>query len=214
LQDGSCTITCDETAEATVFETVDLRTVEWLPCSRRARRFVPLDLCPIFTKSKQKPCLKYYKSSEHFIKAYANDATLISDSLETHTKVLQQVDQKALDLDLSFKPSKCVSFLFDGNNRSDQGIELSGGITKSITEKGTKFLGKSLEVSLSATKAVANKKLCGLLSDLLSATDVLPVRGEYKLWLYHNYIVSLLRFHLSVDAVTKGAVTNMENMAT
>ena len=55
--------------------------------------------------------------------------------------MLQQVDQRAFDLDLSFKPSKCVSFLFDG---SDQGIELSGGITKSITEKGTKFLGNPL----------------------------------------------------------------------
>jgi len=43
---------------------------------------------------------------------------------------------------------------------------------------------------------------------------VLPVRGEYKLWLYRNYIVSLLRFHLSVDAVTKGTVTKMENLAT
>ena len=124
------------------------------------------------------------------------------------------VDQKALELDLSFKPSKCVSFLFDGNNHSDQGIELSGGVTKSITASGTKFLGKSLEVSLSVTKTVTNKKLGSLLSDLLSATDVLPVRGEYKLWLYHNYIVSLIRFHLSVDAVTKGAVTNMENVAT
>jgi len=69
-------------------------------------------------------------------------------------------------------------------------------------------------VSLSATKAAANKKLCGLLSDLLSTTDVLPVWGEYKLWLYRNYIVSLLRFHLLVDVVMKGAVTNMENMAT
>jgi len=93
LQDGFCTITYDETAKATVFETVDLRTVEWLPCSRRARRFVPLHLCLVSTKSKQKPCLKYYKSSEHSIKAYADDATLISDCLETHTKVLQQVDQ-------------------------------------------------------------------------------------------------------------------------
>jgi len=46
--------------------------------------------------------------------AYAYDATLISDCLETHTKVLQLVDQQATDLDLSFKPSKCVSYLFDG----------------------------------------------------------------------------------------------------
>ena len=68
--------------------------------------------------------------------------------------VLQQMDQKAADLE--FKPSKCVSYLFDGSHHSRQGIELSGGITKSITEGGTKFLGKSLEVSLSATKSVAN----------------------------------------------------------
>jgi len=36
---------------------------------------------------------------EHSIKAYADDATLISDSLEVHASVLQQVDQNAADLD-------------------------------------------------------------------------------------------------------------------
>ena len=61
------------------------------------------------------------------------------------------------------------------------------------------FLGKSLEVSLSATKRAASKKMCDVLFRLLSTTDLLPIRGEYKLWLYRNYIVSLLRFHLSVD---------------
>ena len=67
-----------------------------------------------------------------------------------------------------------------------------------------------MHVSSSATKFVANKKLSSLLSDLLSATDVLPVYGEYKLWLYHNYIVSLLRFHLSVDAVTPAVTLSLE----
>jgi len=103
--------------------------MKWLPCSHRARRFVPLHLCPVSTKSKQKPCLKYYKSSEHSIKAYADDATLISDCLETHTKVLQQVDQKAL----------CVSFLFGGNNHSDQGIELSGVLLNQSLRRALSF---------------------------------------------------------------------------
>ena len=75
-------------------------------------------------------------------------------------------------------------------------------------------MGKSLEVSLSATKSVANKKMCNLLSYLLSTIDVLPIQGEYKFWLYRNYVISLLRFHLSVDAFTKGSVTKMENMTT
>ena len=37
FQDGSCTIVYDETTEATVSETIDLKTVEWLPCSQRAK---------------------------------------------------------------------------------------------------------------------------------------------------------------------------------
>ena len=126
----------------------------------------------------------------------------------------QTIDQRAKDLDLSFKPVKCVSHLFDGRHHMQQGIQLSGGSTRLITGGGTMFLGKSLEVSLSATKKAASKKMCDVLSRLLSTTDLLPIRGEYKLWLYRNYIVSLLRFHLSVDSVTTGAITKMENIAT
>jgi len=88
-----------------------------------SKQFVPLNSTPLTTKSKQKPCLKYFKSSKYSIKVYADDATLISDCLEMHIKVLQQIDQKAiLDLDLSFKSSKCVSHLYDGNHHSGQGI--------------------------------------------------------------------------------------------
>lgn len=53
------------------------------------------------------------KILKHSIKAHADGATLIYDCLETHTKVLKQVDQKALNLDLLFKLSKYVSYLFD-----------------------------------------------------------------------------------------------------
>ena len=212
--DYSCKIIYDDSLDVTVTEIVDFRSVEWLPCSGRAKKFVPLDSTPSTFKSKRKPCLKHYRSSQHSVKAYADDATLISDCLETHTKVLQIIDQKAQNLDLSFKLVKCVSYLFDGSRVLQSGVELSGGTTRSITENGTKFLGKSLDVSLSATKKAASKKMCDLLSRLLSSTDLLPVRGEYKLWLYRNYIVSLLRFHLSVDSITTRAVSKMENIAT
>ena len=58
------------------------------------------------------------------------------------------------------------------------------------------------------------KRLMHCLISSVSAVDMLPICGEYKLWLYHNYIVSLLRFHLSVDAITKCAITKLENLAT
>ena len=52
------------------------------------------------------------------------------------------------------------------------------------------------------------------LTSLLSATDSLCVHGEYKLWIYRNYIVSLLRFHLGVDAVSNRTVSQLESTAT
>jgi len=45
-------------------------------------------------------------------------------------------------------------------------------------------------------------------SDLLSATYILHIHGEYKLWTYHNYILLLLCFHLVVSAVTPTALSN------
>ena len=53
------------------------------------------------------------------------------------------------------------------------------------------------------------------LSELLEATDALSIHGEYKLWIYRNYIYpSLLRFHLGADAVPPSAISKMESMAT
>jgi len=52
------------------------------------------------------------------------------------------------------------------------------------------------------------------LTHLLTCTDTLPIRGEYKLWIYRNYIISLLRFHLCVDAVSSGTISKLESIAT
>ena len=49
---------------------------------------------------------------------------------------------------LVLKHSKCTSYLLDGHHHSREGIQLSGGSTRSVTYGGTKFLGKSLDVSL------------------------------------------------------------------
>jgi len=214
FRDGSCKLVYDDNSNATISEIVDLHSVEWTPCAKRAKRYVPMDCAPRSLLRRWKPSTKFYASSEHSVKGYADDATLISVSMEAHTSVLQQIDQKASDLDLSFKPSKCVSYLFDGHKLIKEGIQLSGGSTRAITDGGTKFLGKSLDFSLSATKAAAKKKMSDKLSYLLSTVDSLPIRGEYKLWLYRNYVISLLRFHLSVDAITKGTITKLENLAT
>ena len=205
----------DDTPNAIVSEIVDLRSVDWMPCANRAKRFVPIDCTLKSLKSKWKSSVKCFSLVNILSRAtYADDATLISNSLEAHVSVLQKIDQKATDLDLSFKSSKCVSYLFNGHIHRKEGISLYGGSTRSITEGITKFLGKSLDVSLMATETAVKKKMTDKLCHLLSTVDTLPIRGEYKLWLYRNCIVSLLQFHLSVDTITRGANTKLENLAT
>ena len=49
---------------------------------------------------------------------------------------------------------------------------------------------------------------------MLTVSDVLSVCGEYKLWNYCNYILSLLHFHLSVDTVTQSIISKVESMTT
>ena len=89
---------------------------------------------------------------EHSLKGYADDVTLLSCDIDVHKSVLQMIYLRAADLDLTFKPSKCISFLFDGSRIVPKGLPLSKGTTSSITEGQTKFLGKLIDVSLSATK--------------------------------------------------------------
>jgi len=61
---------------------------------------------------------------EYSLKGYADDVTLISSDINAHKYVLQTIDMRAADLDLSFKPSKCVSFLFDGTKVMQNGLTL------------------------------------------------------------------------------------------
>jgi len=46
FQDGSCKLVYDDNSNVSVFEIVDLNSVEWMPCAKRAKRYVPLDCAP------------------------------------------------------------------------------------------------------------------------------------------------------------------------
>ena len=155
--DGSCKIVYCDNNDCEVSEIVNLNTVEWKPCSKRARKFVPLHSNPATVRGNWKSSPKLVESTEHSVKGYADDVTILSNNIDTHVSVLQTVDQRVGDMDLSFKPTKCVSYLFDGIKQFQNGIPLSKGTTRSIIEGGTKFLGKLIDVSLSATKKAANK---------------------------------------------------------
>ena len=68
-----------------------------------------------------------------------------------------------------------VYYLFNGIKHLQKGVPLSKGTTRSITERGTKFLVKLINVSPSATKKAANKCMITRLTELLTVTGVLII---------------------------------------
>jgi len=108
--DGSCT---DNDCE--VSEVINLTAVG-KPCSRKS---VPLHGNPAIAKSNWKSSPKLVDSTEYM-------RTLIFNDFDTHVSELQTVDKRAVDLDLSFKPAKCVSYLFDSQTFTERYTFIEG----------------------------------------------------------------------------------------
>ena len=156
-----------------ISETLNLRSADWLPRSKRAKRYVCFNCSLKTLTSKTSP--KYFSSMEHSVKACDIDFWFLGGS---YLKLIRKLQTWTCLLTLPSVFLLCLMVTVMGKNFKE-GIQLSGGCTKSLTEGGTRFLGKLLEVSLKATKVAANKKMIDLLSQLLSATDLLSICGEY-----------------------------------
>ena len=78
---------------------------------------------------------KFTLSAPHKVKAYADDLSIISDSLEEHPETVQTIDQLLREIDLMIRPDKCVTQVFDEKKilKTHQ-IQLIDGWTKSIYE--------------------------------------------------------------------------------
>ena len=56
-------------------------------------------------------------SKAHKAKGFADDFSVLS-STKDHAAALQTIDKHCLDVDLTLKPCKCVSFVYDGKKGS------------------------------------------------------------------------------------------------
>ena len=65
-------------------------------------------------KPKVSQAPKFTLSMPHKAKAYAEDLSIISSSLDEHTDSVQTIDQRAWEIDLIIRQDKCVTLVFDG----------------------------------------------------------------------------------------------------
>ena len=78
--DGSCKIIHCVDNNSAAFEVVNLNTVEWKPCSKRAWQFVAFQNVPATTKVNWKTSPNLVDSIKLSVKGYADDIAIISNA--------------------------------------------------------------------------------------------------------------------------------------
>ena len=141
-----------------------------MPARSKGRKFCSY---PPTIKSKVSRTPNSLSQHPHKAKAYANDPSIISGSLEEHTETVQTIDQLSREIDLIIRPDKCVTLVFDGKKiLKNHRIELTNGWTRSISKGATKFLGAT---SHQSTASKANKQLVEKISLALKSIDSRPI---------------------------------------
>ena len=105
------------------------------------------------------PNLRLISSLPHKVKGFADDLTVISSLASEHEKALQDISKFCSDLDLTLKPPKCASLVFDGKKVDKKAtFEEGAGRMISISSGPTKLLGHIIGASNSTTWREYGKK--------------------------------------------------------
>ncbi len=147
------------------------------------------------------------------VKEFVVDLTIISASSSDHSEALKTISRSCNNLDLSLKPSKCISFVYDGKkmNKSATFI-VSSGFTRYITSGPTNFLGLLQTSSYRSKSCETGKKFIGIFQHKEEILDHVHVHGKYKLWVYKSYLVASFHFVMAVDPIPESAIRKCRHL--
>ena len=185
----------------------------WKPIRKNGQKYFWLGIDPPSIKLSN-PQVNFHFSAPHKVKGYADDLSIISDSFDEHVKTVQKIDQNLREIDLVIRPDKCVTLQFNGKKVLDQCVDIIDGETRSIVEKDTKCLGASVASSRQKTSSIAKRRLKERITKALKSIDSRLIRGEYKVWIYRNYVVPSSRFLLAVELISASVVESIQSTAT
>ena len=199
-------------------EIVDLHSVKWSLTRKNSKPFLPFNSTPpVFPLKKVRSMMnqvKYVSSQEHKVKCFADDLSFISRSSDDHQAALSLIDSNCTALDLEIRPDKCYSLALKKGKPGPICFSIHGGSTRSISNSATKFLGQIIGASASSSKKQSIKMLTIKLEECLSRLDTSLIRGDYRVWIYRNFVVPSLFFHLSVNSFSVSAIKKLQSKAT
>ena len=133
------------------YENINLNDTEWAPAPGNGKWFLPLSSAPSKGVTKL--------STSHKVKGFTDDISVFSNSAADHAVALRTIDRHCSDLDLTLKPAKCISLVFNGKKMLTTTFPLGSGHTRSITSGHTRFLGGTLGHNSSVTSRECGKDL-------------------------------------------------------
>ena len=77
-----------------------------------------------------------------------------------------------------------------------------------------KSFGATIATSHQSTASTAKKQLEEKIFLALKSIDSRPIRGEYKVWIFRNYVVPSSRFLLTVDPISDNGIRSIQSTAT
>ena len=199
-----------EYRDLVAMETLDLRSTQWKLTRKGQKPYLPLQTMPpnfplknIRTEAaKVKTCT----FASHTGKGFADDLTVLSLSAQDYVLALSEIKKKCRDVDLTLRPDKCVTIIFDGNKMDQRNTSLSNGHTRNITKGPSSILGHVIGSTTLKLGAASAKKLESKLLSAIKRIDERPIREEYKIWILKNYVAPSIQFLLIVDLISENSL--------
>ena len=190
-----------------------LKSTKWYLTRKGGRHYLPQDTppprYPLKKLREEASKIKLYISHPHSIKGFADDLTVLSTTFCDHWLALEKIESCCSDLDLEFRPDKCVTFCYNLREMVKEAkASLSEGNTRNIAPNPVKFLGCFLGVSPQASQKGAMERISKELTESLKLIDSRPVRGE---WIYKNYLAPSIYFLLAVNAISETEINSLQS---
>ena len=156
---------------------------------------------------------KFTLSIPHKAKAYADDLSIISGSLEEHTQMVQTINQLSREIDPIIRPDKCVTLVFDGKKITELNSQMAGW--DQYLKEPQISLVQQLQPPISPQlQKLRNNWRRRSPYIVLKSIDSRPIRGDYKVWIFWNYVVPSSRFFLTVDPISDNGIRSIQSTAT
>jgi hypothetical protein len=131
---------------------------------------------------------------------FADDFNVISTNSRTHQRLLNNIETHAKSMNLCLEPNKCKSLSICSGSSKIIDFKLSELTVGSIANSPEKFLGS--HITYLGKQSEIFDIIHSSILKVIENIDNSPIRDEFKVKIYTQYLLPAIRFKLTVHEIT------------